>query len=456
MEQRPTPECPNCRRLAAEVARLTARVATLEKELRRAGRQAAPFSKDRPKERPKPPGRKPGHAGAFRPPPPPGEVSETVRVPLERCPGCGGVLKEVRDNAPIYQSELPPGRPVIRRFDTQRGFCPRCRKMVRSRHPEQTSTATGAAGSQLGPNALALAADLKHRLGLSFRKIGDLFQTHFGIRVSAGALAQSSHRLAARGEPMYRELEHEARQSPALHADETGWRIGARGAWLWVFATRDLSLYRIEQSRGHEVAEDVLGDSFAGTLVSDGLATYDALGLERRQLCFAHLLKRCSRLEEVKTRGAVRFPRRVARLLRGALALRGRGGEISERTFAAARSRLEADLDRMLRYHLTDEDNERLGAHLFRHRAHLLTFLYDERVQPTNNLAERQLRPAVIARKLSAGNRTLRGARTHAVLASLAATCRQRGESFTALAASLLRQPERLYPYHALSPPLSA
>jgi len=110
----------------------------------------------------------------------------------------------------------------------------------------------------------------------------------------------------------------------------------------------------------------------------------------------------------------------------------------------------------MLRYHLTCEDNERLAAHLFQHRPHLFTFLYEQAVEPTNNLAERQLRPAVIARKLSAGNRTPRGARTHAVLASLAATCPQRGERFTALAASLLCQPERLCPFSPLSAPAFA
>jgi transposase len=197
-----------------------------------------------------------------------------------------------------------------------------------------------------------------------------------------------------------------------------------------------------------------LGKPFAGTLVSDGLPTYDAAGAHSRQLCLAHLLKRCSRLEEQKTRGAVRFPRQAARLLRQALTLRGRRGELSPRGFAVARGRLEGDLDRMLRYHLTDADNERLAAHLFQHRPHLLTFLYEQSVEPTNNLAERQLRPAVIARKLSAGNRSQRGARTHAVLASLAATCRQRGERFSTLAATLLR--ESPHPSHAFSAHLAA
>ena len=433
-------ECPNCRRLAVQVERLTARIAALEEELRRSKRQAAPFGKDAPKLDPKPPGRKKGHRGAFRKPPPPDEVSELVRVPLESCPRCGGRVERVRDNAPVYQTDLPDVRPVVRRFDTQRAWCPRCRRRVRSRHPQQTSDASGAAGSQVGPNALALAADLKHRLGVSFRRIVDLLGAHFRLRVTPGALAQASHRLADRGQPLYGRLQEEARASPSVHVDETGWRIAAKGSWLWTFATRNLTVYRIDRSRGHGVAQEVLGEEFAGTLVSDGLPTYDVLGV-RRQLCLAHLLKRCREIDVRKTRGAVRFPRQVTRLLRGAMALGERRGQMSPHGFAVARGRLEAELDRLLRYHLVDPDNERLAAHLYKQRDHLFTFLYEQDVEPTNNLAERQLRPAVIARKLSAGNRTERGARTHAVLASLAATCRQRGQRFTELAAELLRQP---------------
>lgn len=453
---RDAPECPNCRRLAAQVERLTARVAALEDELRRARRQAAPFGKDRPKADPKPPGQKPGHPPAFRPAPPPGEVSEVIRVPLERCPRCGGPVESISDNSPIYQTDLPDIRPRVRQFNTQRGWCPRCHKRVESRHPDQTSSAKGSAASQLGPNVLSLAADLKHRLGLSFRKIVELFQTHFHLTVSPGALAQASHRLAARGLPAYQRLQQEARASPSVHVDETGWRIGARPAWLWTFANPKLTLYRIDSSRGHQVVEQVLGEEFAGTLVSDGLPSYDGLRPLQRQLCLAHLLKRCSRVEEAKSRGAVRFPRQVARLLRAALELGARWGEMSRHGFAVARGRLQAALERRLRYHLTDPDNERLATHLFQHRGHLFTFLYDQRVEPTNNLAERQLRPAVIARKLSGGNRSQRGARTHAILASLAATCRQRAERFTELATLLLRQPACLPAPSSPSTPLFA
>ena len=447
-----TAKCPNCARLSREVAALRARgkvlqaqvstlraeVRTLREELRRARRKAAPFARERPKTDPKPPGRKPGHAASFRATPPPEAVTETFHVPLTRCPDCGGPVERIQDNRPIFQTDLPPIKPIVRRFDTQRGWCPACRKAVRSRHPEQTSTAAGAACSHIGPRAIALAADLKHRLGVSFRKVADLFGSAFGIRVTPGALAQACQRLARRAEPVYLGLKAQIRASPAVCADETGWRIGTKSAWLWDFVTRQTTLYVICPSRGHEVVEEVLGKAFPGTLVSDGLSTYDAVRAARRQLCLAHLIRRASELEKRQTRGAVRVPRQVAGLLRKALDLSRRRQAMGPHGFAAARGRIEAALDRLLRYHLVNAENERLAAHLFKHREHLFTFLDDETVEPTNNLAERQLRPAVIARKLSAGNRTERGAFTHAVLASLAATCRQRGKRFTDLAVSVL------------------
>jgi len=444
--------CANCVRLSREVAALRAEVRALRDELRRSKRQAAPFSKDEPKPDPKPPGRKAGHEPACRATPPAEAVTETLRVPLDHCPDCGGPVERVTDNRPIVQTDLPPITPVIRRFETQRGYCPQCRKRVRSRHPQQTSTATGAAGSQIGPNAIALAADLKHRLGVSFRKVADFLGHHAGIRVTPGALAQACQRLARQAEPVYQGLKEAIRASPAVHADETGWRIGTASAWLWDFVTPQTTLYVIRRSRGHEVVEEVLGEAFPGTLVSDGLPTYDAVRPSRRQLCLGHLIHRAADLEKTQTRGAVRVPRALARLLRQAIDLASRRATMSAHGFAVARGRVETAVDRLLRYQLVDPDNERLAAHVSKHRRHLFTFLDDPRVEATNNLAERQLRPAVIARKLSAGNRTERGASTHAVLASLAATCCQQGKRFTDLAVSLLC-PHGTMPSPSLVPP---
>ena len=146
----------------------------------------------------------------------------------------------------------------------------------------------------------------------------------------------------------------------------------------------------------------------------------------------------------------MRFPRAVQRLLQAAIRLKRRQAQMSPHGYAVARGRLEAALDRLLAGDLTDPDNARFAERLRKHRHRLFVFLYNDAVQPTNNAAERALRPAVIARKLSAGNRTPQGAKNHSILASIIQTCRQRGEDFRAWVKILLCSTQPAIPSWAL------
>ncbi len=423
--------------LRTEVERLKAE---LEQAKRAGKRQAAPFSKGSPKDRPKPPGRKVGHPPAHRPPPPPEQVDRTIDVPVpEDCPACGASLDEaavtIHDQ---FQIEIPPARPVVTRFRVPVLRCPACFVRIQGRHPEQTSDALGAAAVQFGPRLLGFAADLKHRLGVSYRKTASVLLTLTGLVVGAAALARSGHRLRRLAQASYERLIEAARHSDVQHVDETGWKIGGRSAWLWVFADVHATLYRIRRSRGHEVVVEVLGEDYPGVLVSDCFLAYDPLSF-RKGKCAAHLLKRCSEVEQATTRGAVRFSRRVAALLRRAMALKRRRGSIGAHGYAVLRGKIHAELDRLLAGTYTDPDNARLAKLLRKQREHLLRFLDHEAVDATNNLAEREVRPAVIARKLSAGNRTEAGAETHAVLASVFRTYSRQGRDILDAVVALLR-----------------
>ena len=130
----------------------------------------------------------------------------------------------------------------------------------------------------------------------------------------------------------------------------------------------------------------------------------------------------------------------MAALLRKAIALKRRRARMSEHGYAVACGRIEAAMDRLLAGTYTDPDNARLAKRLRKHRAALFTFLTRDDVDATNNLAEREVRPAVIARKLSAGNRTGAGAETHAVLASVLRTCRRRGRDILQTLGELIRR----------------
>lgn len=432
------------RRQARQIDELRAEVERLKAELeqtRRAGkRQAAPFSKGTPRAHPKRPGRKAGHPSSHRPVPPPEQVDRIIEVPLPPdCPECHAPL----DEAPVtihdqYQIDLPEPKPTITRFRVPVTRCPACYRRIQGRHPEQISNALGAAAVQFGPRLLGFAADLKHRLGVSYRKCSSVLATLTGLIVSSAALVRSGHRLGRLARPSYDRLIAAARRSVVQHVDETGWKIGGRSAWLWVFADEHATLYRIRNGRGHDVVVEVLGEDYPGVLVSDCFLAYDPLNFTKSK-CAAHLLKRCSEVERSKSRGAVRFSRRVAALLRRAMALKRRRGTIGAHGYAVLRGKVHAELDRLLAGTYTDPDNARLAKLLRKHRASVLGFLDHDAVEATNNLAEQEVRPAVIARKLSAGNRTEAGAETHAVLASLLRTYRRQGRSILEGLTALLR-----------------
>ena len=416
------------------IAALQEKLQRLEDELektKRAGkRQATPFARKKRVAKPKRPGRRKGQ-GKFshRRKPASEEVKKTKEAPLNCCPDCGGSLTR-RKQHEQFVVDIPPVEPEITRYVMYSGHCACCQRRVRSRHPEQISDATGAAGVVVGPRAKALAADMKHRFGLSYGKVCGLLEDAFGLRVSRGGWCQADTRLADKALPVYEELVETLRESAVVHADETGWRIGTLSAWLWVFTNRETTVYTIRHSRGHDVVVDILGAEFAGVLNSDCFLAYDAKALKDwlKQKCVGHLLRNLSEIEASKTRGAVQFARNVTALLREALQLKAEKPDLPEKMFIERATALEERLDQLIhtRRRFTDPDNARFAKRLRKHREHLLRFLYVDGLDATNNQAERQLRPAVITRKTTGCNRVERGAQAHSILASVLATCHQR------------------------------
>lgn len=423
--------------LQAQLAARDRRIADLEAQLaaaQRAGkRQATPFARRKRQADPQTPGRKKGHGRfARRAHPTPDQITETKLAPLTQCPTCAGPVQDHATHEQ-FQIEIPPVQPTVTCFVTESGYCPACAARVHSVHPEQISTAHGAAGVVFGPRLKAFAADLHHRLGVSYGKIADLLREMFGLPVTRGGLAQANTRLARTARPIYEHLLELLRTSAVVHVDETGWRIGALAAWLWVFTNTHLTVYEIAGSRGHEVVLSMLGREFRGILVADSFRAYDAAALTDwlQQKCVAHLLRNLAELLEGKQGRARQFAQDVLGVLREALALKAGATDLRAPEYEAAAAALEARLDRLLdpARRLRDADNVRLAARLRQHRPDILRFLYWEELDATNNLAERQLRPAVITRKTGGCNRTESGARTHAILASVLATCRQQAVS---------------------------
>jgi transposase len=432
----------------ALIDRLLARVDELEAENRAlrarleeaeaaAARQAAPFRrrdgrKLGPAERGRP-GRPAGHPGTRRAIP--GHVDDHVEVPLPACPSCGGPVDDV---APIvrYIEEVEPARPRVTRLVTHRGSCPRCGP-VHSSHPLQTAPGPGGSAAQIGPRALAAAARLSKQHGLTMRTACAVLGDLAGLRLSPGGLAQALRRAAAKVEPEYQRLKAGLRGAAAVFADETSWWVGGPGWWLWTFTCDTATVYAVEPSRGAGVVTGLLGDGFAGMLVSDCLSSYDPPPY-RKHKCIAHHQRAIAEARASPGGAGSGYLLRWRWLFTCVAALARARPAMGPRAFEEERARLESATDRLLAEPTSGRAEEAVRRRLEKQRAHLLGCLDEPAAEATNNRAERALRPAVVARKLSCGNKTESGKHCWEVLASLAATCRQNGEDFLDWLASKL------------------
>jgi hypothetical protein len=237
---------------------------------------------------------------------------------------------------------------------------------------------------------------LKHQMGLSFSKTSEALKELSDITISPGGLAQAYQRVAGKVEGDYEALKERLLASQSVHTDETSWWVGGPKASLWVFCNRQGTYYRVVESKNRDTFYEVIPPEWKGVLVSDCLSVYD-------------------NATELRSGWEQRAPPQQEETLRS-LKLAAQALLGTERTDRPQEEAVRMRLQRQIK--------------------HLFVFLEKPGVEATNNLAERQLRPAVIARKISCGQRTWKGAQSWQVLASLAASARQTGQSFTDLVAS--------------------
>jgi transposase len=330
----------------------------------------------------------------------------------------------------------------MRQFDVHVGRCAVCGRRVQGRHPLQTSDALGAASTQLGAHAVALMVLLNKQLGLSHGKIAALLRDWFGLRVRPSGVTHALHRAARQAAPTYAALREQVRGSPMVSPDETSWKVGGQLWWLWVFATARTVVYAIQHGRGFDEAAAVLGADFNGVLVRDGWAPYRQFEHAAHQTCLAHLIRRCREITEAHPR--VVWPGQVQAVLQDALDVRDRvkAGEISAHGAAVARGHLVTRLADLLAAPSALADCQRLAAHLTTELPALFGFLFDFTVDATNWRAEQALRPAVVNRKVSGGNRSSRGAETQEILSSVIQTARARDLHPRDVLVDLLRAPQ--------------
>lgn len=380
-----------------------------------------PYQKPPGKLRKRRPGAKPGHTGSRRPPPERIDHRKEHRAPC--CPDCNGPLKRCEETRTRYTEDIPEIQPEATEHTIHRDWCPKCQKLVEPAVPDALP------GSTLGNRVLVLSAWLHYALGNTLSQIVEVFNFHLQMKISAGGLVQMWYRLQAILYAWYKQLQEEALRSAVLFADESGWRVDGKTFWLWCFTTRDLTYYMIDRARGSPALMKFFIQEFAGTLVTDFWGAYNAVVCALRQTCLAHLLRELEHTEKYKSPGEhwPEFAKKLRRLVGDAIRLWRARAEMPEETYASRRARLATRLEELLATPWKDRHAKRLIKRLRRHRNDLFTFLDQPNVPFDNNTAERAIRPAVIIRKNSYGNRSQHGADCQAVLMSIFRTLKQRG-----------------------------
>lgn len=371
-------------------------------------------------------GAKPGHPGFSRRKPK--RVDKVVEVKPVRCPICRSVLKEIKGSIPEDHvvENIVAGAVTSTNFRHHKKYCPRCQRVVRVKHPDEIPS------GRLGPRIITRTARLKFENRIPWRMIPEILHNSYGLSVTESALVQRLEHLSRKLEGAYSIIRERVRTSKFLHADETGWRIDGRNGWLWVFANKNDAFYKIDRSRSSTVVEAVLGKKYDGVLITDFYSAYHPIQC-LKQKCLVHFQRDLHKAEDSQQNDSIflRFHKGFDDLVKQAKALKEKKDIFSKKEYEVRCQRMEDKLDGLSRYEFQeDAPGHKLVKRINTHRDAMLTFLYHDGVDYQNNLAERQLRPDVVIRKISYGSRSEKGARMHDAIMTILQTCKLQGTDF--------------------------
>jgi len=406
-------------RLEAALDKALERIAVLEAKLgQNSSNSSQPPSKDTPEQRRnrdkgKPSGRKrggqPGHKPQSREMLPPEKVTHIENHYPHECEECGSPLDAISDLEPWRHQvlDLPEIRPEVIEHRLHTGHCEECGHRTRAPLP------TGVPPSMFGPRLLALVALLTGTCRVSRRQTVSFLNDVLGIRVSLGALSEAEQRVSDAVAPAVAEALLFVRAQPVKHVDATTWATAGAYRALWTVSTTLVTVFMITRDGTQGTVQRLLAQA-RGLLVTDRATVFGFWAMQRRQICWAHLLRKFASLVDRKGAGS-----QIARQLQGTAELifhhwhRVRDGTMTRREFrewmTPVRQRVEWLLERGVA--LRARGVSGACADILAHRAALWAFVDRSDVEPTNNLAERDLRPFVQWRKTCFGTQSDRGER---------------------------------------------
>lgn len=416
-----------------QIETLVARVEELERRLGMNSQNSSkPPSSDPPgapprkkKKSKRKPGGQPGHEGHSRPLLPVEEVKRVIPVKPHTCDHCARRLHGEDPEPRRHQVwDIPEIKPDVDEYQLHTLLCEHCDEYTTAKLPD--GVPTGA----FGPRLQATIAILSGVYRMSKRAVESILADFFRIPISLGSIPACEAIVSAALDEPVKEAREYVQSAGVLHADETGWREKNNKAWLWAAVTSMVTVFMIHAKRTQDAAQKLLG-RFAGILVSDRWGAYNIFkGL--RQLCWAHLLRDFTAFSEYSEKAGKLGAQLLVKVeLMFRWWHRVRDGTLKRETFQRKMEPLREEVEELLRGGTVcgHAKMQRSCKRILKMSSSLWTFVDVEGVEPTNNAAERAVRPAVLWRKGSFGTQSTEGSRFVERIMTAAATCKQQGRN---------------------------
>ena len=370
----------------------------------------------------------------------PETIDRTIEVDAPcTCPDCNAPtdLSQTATTSFVQEDIILRPQTVATEYIHTSAWCPNCRKQVIETLENEIPFAP------IGPNAKTAALFLRHELKLLYRKIAMAMETLFGLGFVPASTLGFEKRARKNADPVHRDLIEKMRAGDLVHADETHWREDGKNCFAWYAGNTDVAVFRIDPRRTTEAAKKLLGDRIDGLLVTDAYAGYNAIDVQGRQSCLAHLIRKADELSKLLESmkhpdpASITFCRKIARLFSFACHKKippdkPERDHLKKRLLGLLNSICSAPL----KYAKAETLRKRLIPEA-REYNEVFAFI-DFGGPPTNNHAERTLRPLVIFRKTSMGTRSAEGSENIGVFASLTQTAKLQDAPVIGLFTALL------------------
>lgn len=396
----------------AEIAELKSEIASLKKNSSTSSKPPSsdivkPESERRSQKGKRKRGGQKGHKGFSRNNFSQEDVDETLYLSLEHCPDCNGVLEKASQIKPLVQQtvELPEKACKITEYRRAASYCPCCKDVHYAQLPSGVIE-----GQLFGPRLQSMIGYMKGTLGVSYSELQQFCSDVVGISVSTGFIANVVQRVSKALKAPYEELESVLSEQDSLNIDESGWKDEGEKYWIWIFCNSLVAYFTISKSRGSKVLEQVLGEVFNGVIISDFFSAYVKYATGPQQFCLAHLIRDIKFLTTLPDEQSQEFGKQVLKFFKKLFALWHQRANSPPELFPQQVQKLQRKLYTYLHeVELPKSKALTLKKRLIKHWDSLFTFTHCAKCEPTNNLAEQNLRHSIRIRKMTLGTKSLWG-----------------------------------------------